>query len=220
MGALETSSAVFFDLDGTLVDPRRGLIDSFVRGLAAVGVTVDDPTSLEVLVGPPIRYGLSIYLGLTEPSLSVAIEAFREHLGTTGVLEYEVHAGIPELLGALRDAGRRLAVVTSKSEPFAELVLDHVQLRDRIDLLSADSLTASGAEKDVLVERALRILGPGVEATMVGDREFDVLGARAHGMRAIGVTWGFGSRSELESAGADHVVDTVDELRELLLSPS
>src|SRR5262245_49912799 len=120
--------AALFDLDGTLVDPRDGLLDSFVHGLAAVGVTVDEKSSLEPLIGPPIGHGFGTYLGLTEPSLSVAVAAFRDYLGTKGVLEYVPYDGIVDLLTDLASSGHALAVVTSKALPFAQLVLDHVDL--------------------------------------------------------------------------------------------
>lgn len=211
--------AVLFDLDGTLVDPKQGLLDSFVHGLAAVGVKVDDPSTLEVLIGPPLHYGLTTYLGLTEPSLSVAVEAFRHHLGTQGVLEYEPYPGIPDLLAELQAGGAGLAVVTSKAAPFAELVLDHVGLRSSFAVVSAASLSGTDVDKDQLVHRALQALrAESASAVVVGDREFDIFGARAHDTTAIGVTWGYGDRAELEAAGADHVVDSVDELRALLLS--
>lgn len=210
--------AVLFDFDGTIVDPRDGLLDSFVHGLAAVGVEIDDKTALEPLIGPPIRYGLSTYLGLTEPSLGVAVEAFRHHLGTKGVLEYRPFDGVVELLDDLRASGRTLALVTSKPLPFVELVVEHTGLTVEFATVAAASLDGSLAEKADLVAKALEELAiEPAEAVMVGDREFDVLGARANGVESIGVLWGYGSHAELEAAGADHIADDVDELRELLL---
>jgi phosphoglycolate phosphatase len=211
-------SAVFFDFDGTIVDPRDGLLDSFVHGLAAVGVEVDDPSSLEPLIGPPIRFGFSTYLGLTEPSLSVAVEAFRHHLGTKGVLEYQPYDGMVELLDDLRASGRVLALVTSKPLPFVELVVEHTRLDIDFATIAAASLDGSLAEKHDLVQLALGRLGVDPrDATMVGDREYDVIGARASSVRAIGVLWGYGSRAELEAAGADAIAADVDALRALLL---
>lgn len=213
---------VFFDFDGTLVDPRDGLLDSFVHGLAAVGVTVDDKTSLESLIGPPIRYGFSTYLGLAEPSLSVAVAAFRDYLGAKGVLEYQPYDGIIDLLDDLLADGVTLALVTSKSLPFVELIIEHVELKIEFAAVVAGSLGASPSEKVALVEQALRELHVSASDTvMIGDREFDILGAKANDVRSIGVLWGYGSRRELEEAGADVIVGEVAELRDLLLvSPS
>jgi phosphoglycolate phosphatase len=214
-------SAVLFDFDGTIVDPRDGLLDSFVHGLAAVGVTVDDKRSLEPLIGPPIRHGLSAYLGLGEPSLSVAVEAFRDHLGTKGVLEYRPYDGIVAVLDELVARGVPLALVTSKPLPFVELVVDHIGLTIDFDAIVTASLDGSIAEKDELVASALRQLRVDAhDAVMVGDREYDVIGARANGVRSIGVLWGYGSRDELVGAGADAIAEVVDELRDLLVSPS
>jgi phosphoglycolate phosphatase len=209
---------VLLDFDGTLVDPRDGLLDSFVHGLAAVGVSVDDKTSLEPLIGPPIRYGFHTYLGLTEPSLSVAVAAFREHLGTNGVLEYQLFDGITGLLDELVDEGRTLAIVTSKALPFVEQIMAHLDMTIDFSVIVAASLDGSLVEKADLVERALRQVRaePG-DAVMVGDREFDIIGAKANDVSSIGVLWGYGSRAELEAAGADAIAEDVDALRELLL---
>jgi phosphoglycolate phosphatase len=209
---------VLFDLDGTLVDPRDGLLDSFVHGLAAVGVTIDDRASLEPLIGPPLRHGFATYLGLTEPSLSVAVAAFRDHLGTKGVLEYAPYDGIVDLLDDLEAAGCVLALVTSKALPFVELVIEHVGLATDFAAVAAASLDGSVANKAELVEKALRDLQVDAKhAVMVGDREFDVIGARANDVRSVGVLWGYGSRSELDAAGADVVVESVEALRAVLL---
>jgi phosphoglycolate phosphatase len=214
-----TAEVVLFDFDGTLVDPRDGLLDSFVHGLAAVGVAVDDKHDLEPLVGPPIHYGFHTYLGLTEPSLSVAVAAFREYLGTVGVLQYAPYPGIVDLLDHLVDTGRVVGLVTSKPLPFVELVIAHVGLAVEFAVISAASLDGSVAEKVELVERALRLLRvPAESAVMVGDREFDILGAEANGVQSIGVLWGYGSRAELEAAGADLLVESVAELRDMLLA--
>jgi phosphoglycolate phosphatase len=214
-----TAPVVLFDFDGTLVNPRDGLLDSFVHGLAAVGVTVDDKRDLEVLIGPPIRHGFQTYLGLTEPSLGVAVEAFRDHLGTQGVLEYEPYDGIVEVLDDLVAAGRVLGIVTSKPLPFVELVVEHVGLETDFATISAASLDGSMAEKAELLERTLRFLrADPKDAVMVGDRDFDIVGARANRVRSIGVLWGYGSRAELEAAGADVIVSDVADLRNVLLA--
>ena len=210
--------AVLFDFDGTLVDPRDGLLDSFVHGLSAVGVAVPDKTALEPLVGPPIHYGFSAYLGLTEPSLSVAVEAFREYLGTKAVLEYEPYEGITELLDLLHAEGRALALVTSKPLPFVELVIEHTGLDVEFAVVAAASLDGSLAEKADLVRMALDGLRVDPDdAVMVGDRQFDVIGARANDVASVGVLWGFGSRAELEAAGADALADDVAALQAMLV---
>lgn len=201
-----------------MVDPRDGLLDSFVHGLAAVGVSVEDKTTLEPLIGPPIRHGFSTYLGLAEPSLSVAVEAFRHYLGTEGVLEYAPYVGIVDLLDDLRAKGTPLAMVTSKPLPFVEQIVDHLGLTIDFAAIVTASLDGAIAEKAQLVEIALRQLRiePG-DAVMVGDREYDIIGAKANDVWSIGVLWGYGSRAELEAAAADAIVEDVDALRALLL---
>lgn len=211
---------VLFDLDGTLTDPREGLLNGFEHALTTIGVTVEDRDSLEVLIGPPVHDGFARYLGLTEPSLSVAAAAYREYVMETGAYENRVIDGISELLAELAESGLSLAVATSKPTPTAMIVLDHFGLTPRFTFVAGADYDGTRHTKRDVIEHALEELGltSPTGVVMVGDREHDVIGARYLGMDSIGVLWGYGSRGELEEAGADHVVETVGELRELLLS--
>ncbi|WP_208028161.1 HAD-IA family hydrolase [Rhabdothermincola sediminis] len=211
---------VLFDLDGTLTDPREGLLNGLERALATIGMTVEDRDSLDILIGPPAHDGFARYLGLTEPSLSVAVAAYREYVAERGAFENRVIDGVPELLAELTGAGASLAVATSKPTPTAMTVLDHFGLTSWFAFVAGADYTGDRQTKRDVIEHALRELRvrspEGV--VMVGDREHDVIAARHLGVASIGVLWGYGPRSELEDAGADHVVETVAELRELLLS--
>jgi phosphoglycolate phosphatase len=210
-------SAVVFDLDGTLADPSVALVDSFVHGLAAVGMVVEDRESLHVLVGPPLHHGLATYLGLTEPSLSVAVEAFRDYLGSRGLFEYTAYPGVVELVGQLRAAGIALGIATSKPARFAVPVLDHIGLTEHFGTVQTAPLEGAEPAKDQLVADALAALAVDASAAVVvGDRDYDILAGRAVGARTIGVAWGYGSTEELAAAGADQLVGSVDELGALL----
>jgi phosphoglycolate phosphatase len=149
-----------------------------------------------------------------------AIAAYRERYTTVGMFENVLIPGIDTLLTELVDAGQRLAVATSKPEPFAVGILEHFDLRDRFEVIAGAMLDNRRRHKDEVVLHALEHLGlPDPRSViMVGDREHDVVGASEHGVDTIGVLWGFGSREELESAGARVVVETVDELRKELLA--
>ncbi|MEJ5254373.1 MAG: HAD-IA family hydrolase [Acidimicrobiales bacterium] len=212
---------VLFDLDGTLTDPREGLLKGFEHALGTIGMTVDDRDSLEVLIGPPVHEGFARYLGLTEPSLSVATAAYRQYVLERGAYENRVIDGVPELLAELSEAGLSLAVATAKPTATAMVVLDHFELTPWFAVVAGADYEGTRHTKRDVIEHALAELGlrSGAGVVMVGDRDHDVIGARHVGVDSIGVLWGYGPRGELEEAGADHLVGTVDKLRELLLSP-
>jgi phosphoglycolate phosphatase len=212
-------STVLFDLDGTLTDPRIGMRAAFAHGLAAVGITVPADASLDPLIGPPVQDGLATRFGLTEPSLSVAVAAFRAYLWERGAYESEPVAGMAALVADLAGAGTRVGVATSKPTDLATVVLDHFDLLDAIAFVGGAEPDGSRRHKRDVIVHALDGLGvpAGPEVAMVGDREHDMVGARLTGLTALGVLWGFGTRDELVEAGADAIAATVDELRTHLL---
>lgn len=206
---------VLFDLDGTLTDPRTGMRAAFSHGLAAVGIDLPADEGLDPLIGPPAQDGLASRFGLTEPSLSVAVAAFRDYLWERGAYENEVIPGVPELLADLAAGGVPVGVATSKPTALATVVLEHFGLLASIAFVGGAEPDGSRRHKRDVIVHALDGLGVTArpDVAMVGDREHDVIGAHATGLTSIGVLWGFGSRRELEQAGADAVVATVDELR-------
>jgi phosphoglycolate phosphatase len=214
--------AVLFDLDGTLTDPRVGMRAAFAHGLAAVGITVAADASLDSLIGPPAQDGLSLRFGLVEPTLSVAVAAFRAYLWERGAYENEPIPGMPELVAEVAGSGVRVGVATSKPTNLATVILDHFDLLDAIEFVGGAEPDGSRRHKRDVIVHALDGLGvpAGPHVAMVGDREHDVIGARLTGLTAVGVLWGFGTRDELVDAGADAVAATVDELRAHLLGPA
>ncbi len=210
---------VLFDLDGTLTDPRVGMRAAFAHGLAAVGIEVAADEGLDGLIGPPVQDGLALRFGLTEPSLSVAIAAFRAYLWEGGAFESEVIPGMPELVTELAASGVGVGVATSKPTDLATVILEHFDLLGSIDFVGGAEPDGSRRHKRDVIVHVLVGLGvpSGPEVAMVGDREHDVIGARLAGVTGIGVLWGFGSRDELVEAGAAAVAATVDDLREVLL---
>lgn len=208
---------VLFDLDGTLTDPEAGITRSLAHALDAVGRPVADPSSLRSLIGPPLVDACTS-MGMTAAEIDVAIAAYRDRYATVGLFENALIDGIDELVRDLRGAGVRLAVATSKPEPFAATILEHFGLREHFDVVAGATLDHRRRHKDEVVLHALEHLGlPDVSTVvMVGDREHDVFGAAEHGIATIGVLWGYGSKDELARAGAAAIVATVDELRDAL----
>jgi phosphoglycolate phosphatase len=208
---------VLFDLDGVLVDSRGPITGCINRALATNGFPEREPSDLYGYIGPPLLTAFAEILGapVTAAAVSDCVATYRELYAEASLTETEVTPGIADALAALRDEGRRLAVATSKPRPFAEPLLEVLGMRAYFDVVAGPELDASAEDKTTTVGAALSALGVngGARAgAMVGDRSFDMLAARAHGLRAVGVGWGIGSRAELEAAGAERFVTSPAEL--------
>lgn len=197
------TAPVFFDLDGTLTDSSAGIIGSLKHALERAGMPV--PTDdLAWLIGPPMQESLATLVGADG---SQVFAHYRQRYDEVGWQENEPYAGIREMLAELAGGGRCLYVATAKPRVFAERILEHFDLRRYFAAVFGSELDGTRSRKDELLRFARREAGVEGPAVMVGDRRFDVEAAHANGMRAVGVTWGFGSRQELEDAGADVLVD-------------
>ena len=209
---------VLFDLDGTLTDPWEGITRCVQFALARFGIE-EDQENLTTFIGPPLRESFQVRFGMDEAQAEAAVEAYRERFATVGLYENRVFDGVEDMLGKLRDAGTTIALATSKPEEFARIILDHFELTPYFDVITGASMSADRMRKDQVVEEALRRLGnPSPdEVIMVGDRVHDIEGARAFGIDAIAVSWGYAPDEQLPSAKPAHIVDTLDELEGLLL---
>ena len=210
---------ILFDLDGTLTDPGEGITNSVAHALERLGRPVPPRQALYRFIGPPLCESFMDFCGLDRPGGLRAVELYREYYREKGIWENQVYAGIPELLAQLRSAGRKLLVATSKPEEFAHQILEHFHLSPYFDFVSGASMDSRRVRKADVIARALAHEGltPGPELVMVGDREHDVLGAREAGLDCVGVLFGYGSRAELEAAGAAKIAATVPELARVLL---
>ena len=198
---------VLFDLDGTLVDSTPGIWASIRVAVAELGLPEPTPDELRSMVGPPLQDGFAA-LGLTGDGVDRAVAAYREHYTAGALLEVTVYPGVFELLARLRADGAVLAVATSKPEPFAVRVLDHVGLLTAFDSVHGATLDGAVRHKEQVVAAALVAHPDGERPVLVGDRSHDVLGARVHGLPCVGVGWGPAPPGELEAAGAAVVVAT------------
>lgn len=205
---------LLLDLDGTLTDPREGIIRCFQHAIRTLGREPPDAPGLERFIGPPLGRSFQELLETTDSAIiGEAISAYRARFASEGLFENQVHPEIPRALKTLRDAGLTLHVVTIKPRVFAQRILDHFGLAPHLRGLYAPELSELVPDKTSLVAAAIsrERLDP-AETCMVGDRADDVLAARHNGIRAAAVTWGYGSRTELEGAGPDRMIDSVAEL--------
>jgi len=199
---------VLFDLDGTLVDSTPGIWASIRVAAAALGLPEPTPGQLRSMVGPPLDDGFAGAFGLAADDVVRAVAAYREHYAAGAMFDAEVYAGVPDLLAGLRADGAVLAVATSKPEPFAVRVLDHVGLLAQFASVHGATLDGTVRHKDEVVAAALAAHPDGDRPVLVGDRSHDVLGARAHGLPCIGAGWGPAPPGELAAAGAAAVAAT------------
>lgn len=210
---------ILFDLDGTLTDPREGITKSVQYALGKMGIDAPDRTALEHFIGPPLYDEFIRCYGFDDAGARQAVAAYRERFSVRGWKENLLFSGVQELLRALKDAGKKTAIASSKPTVFVEKILQRFQIDACFDAVSGATLDGVISTKSQVVRQALEMLQvrERSEAVLVGDRMHDAEGAQDNGIACIGVTFGFGGRVELACAGADHIVDSMEELRELLL---
>ena len=207
--------AILFDLDGTLTDSGEGIINCAILGLQHFGLPIPDRETLRVFVGPPLR-DTFFKFGVPEDRLDEAVEVYRSRYIPIGKFENTPYPGIYDLLARLKSEGHKLYVATSKPEQMSMDILNKFELTPYFDLLAGATLDGSRDHKADVIAYLLQQTGDGMEAVMVGDTVFDVVGAAAHGIPTIGVSWGYGNIPEMEQAGAKAIAYTMDELHDLL----
>src|ERR1700712_3313277 len=203
---------IFFDLDGTLTDPKPGITRSIQYALQKLD-QADIPTEDELTwcIGPPLRSSFVKMLG--EDSADRAVSLYRERFSDIGLYENRVYDGIAEVLTTLKASGHRLLVATSKAHIYADRIIDHFGLRPHFERVFGAELDGTRADKGDLLAYALKQTDADPSKTlMIGDRSHDMIGAGKNGIKGIGVLYGYGSRDELIGAGARHVCATPAEI--------
>lgn len=209
-----------FDLDGTLTDPKLGITKSYQYALSSFGIH-EELENLVKFIGPPLRDVFKDTYGFSDADTEKVVAKFREYFSTTGLFENDAYDGTYELLQVLKDNGVVMAVATSKVTKYTLQILEHFKLDGYFSFVSGDemdgSLTKSGKREIIRIARDKLDPDHMLKAVMIGDRKHDIIGAYENGIDSIGVLWGYGSRSELEEAGATMIVETPAELGRLIL---
>ena len=213
---------LLFDLDGTLTDSQEGITKSVSYALINLGVE-DLPEDIKLrFIGPPLKDSFPKYCGFDEETTEKAIALYRERYSKVGKFENRPYEGIPELLKKLKEDNRVLVIASSKPTGFVEDILNKFDLRQYFDIISAADLSGKKCEKEDVIKEALEILNlknGDKDVVMIGDRHYDINGAKYFNLDSIGVNYGFAfDKNELKDAGATYVVETVKELGELLFS--
>lgn len=210
--------ALFFDLDGTLTDPKIGITRSFQYALEKLGETVPSVEDLLWCIGPPLRESFAQLLRAHDDALlHAAVSHYRERYAAVGKFENAVYDAIPDALQRLQTRGIALYVATSKLRGFAVEILEHFQLAPYFQEIFGSDADGRHADKRELLAHALSAARLDAACCgMVGDRKFDMIGAAANGVCGIGVTYGYGSRDELLNAGARHIADAPGDICHIL----
>ena len=207
--------AIFFDLDGTLTESGEGLTKSVQYALEKIGKPEEDLEKLKVFVGPPLMEQFMKYAGVDEATGRKAVEFYRERYEVKGIYENHPYESVEEMLQELKRKGYILAVASSKPEYYVTQILDYFKLSSYFDVVVGSEMNGARTSKSEVIEEALKRINMSDkrnEVLMVGDKEHDVLGARAAGLDCVAVAYGYGTQEELTEANPLKIVDSVDEL--------
>lgn len=202
----------FFDLDGTLTDSSLGITNSVIYALKKYGIEETDRTKLYPFIGPPLTVSFEKYYGFSKEQCAEAVGFYREYYQEKGLFENRVYDGLEEVLGELKHRGKTLVVATSKPESFARIIIEHFGLDQYFDYVAGMEMDGGRGTKEAVIRYALEVckITDKSKVLMVGDREHDVIGARGAGIDCLGILYGFGSREELQEAGADYIEEKVE----------
>ena len=208
---------ILFDLDGTLTDSGEGIINCAILALEHFGCPIPSREALRVFVGPPLRESF-IKHGVPADQTDEAIAVYRSRYIPIGKYENTPYPGIREVLETLKKEGHTLYVATSKPEQMSIDILEHFDLAKYFDRICGASMDTSRTSKEAVIAYLIDLNGRADNMVMVGDTKFDIIGAKAHGIPGIGVSWGYGKVEEMQEAGAVAIAESMDALLSLLIS--
>lgn len=211
-------TTILLDLDGTVTDPMVGITKSVEYALNHFGIQVENIRDLCPFIGPPLLDSFKEFYHFTDAQAEEAVVKYRERFSQTGIYENKLYEGMKEFLAVANQQGRRIMLATLKPTLFAKRILDYFNLSEYFTFVAGSGLDGSFPTKAdviryVLQENKLTDLSTVV---MVGDRKHDIIGAKEAGINSIGVLYGYGNREELTQAGADRIVATIPELKQIL----
>lgn len=210
-----SQKTILFDLDGTLTDSGEGIINCAILALEHFGLPIPSREALRVFVGPPLHESF-VKHGVPTDKADEAVAVYRSRYIPIGKFENTPYPGIREMLESLKADGHKLYVATSKPEQMSIDILEHFDLAKYFDMICGASMDTSRTNKEAVIAYLLDKNGKSDNMVMVGDTKFDVIGAKAHGIPAIGVSWGYGEVADMLEAGATVIADSADELLNIL----
>jgi phosphoglycolate phosphatase len=213
-----TKKHLLFDLDGTLTNPKEGITKSVQYALNAFGIKVENRDDLCVFIGPPLKDSFMEFYNFSEEDAKKAVLFYREYFMEKGMLDNKVYEGAEGILKSFVKQGKKLYVASSKPEIFVRKILEHFELDSYFTYMGGADLNGTRDNKADVIRYVMNECGLTDRSSMVmiGDRKHDILGAREVSIDSVGVLYGFGSRQELEEAGAGQIVETIFGLQNLL----
>lgn len=212
---------IFFDLDGTITDSSEGILNCIEYSLVSMGHVVPVREELFKFIGPPLINGFQEITGLSYEEAVEATAIYREKYSVTGLFENKPYDGIEEVLKILKENGKVTGLATSKPEEYAIRILEHFNLAGYFDKITGGVPDGSRNDKEIIIEESISRFGLSgkdkPDIIMIGDRKYDIIGAKKCGIASAGVYYGFARKGELEEAGADYIIDTVSGITGLLL---
>ena len=207
---------ILFDLDGTLTDPKIGITKSVQYALAKFEIYEEDLDNLIPFIGPPLYTSFTEMYSFSEEKAQQAIEFYREYFRVKGIFENVLYSGIEDLLKQLKSQGKVLMVATSKPQVFAKQILEHFQIEKYFDHIYGSELDGTRADKIELIEYIMQQHGLEKDETlMIGDRKYDIVGAKNNGIHSMGVCYGYGTEEELSHAQPEYICKTIKDVIEL-----
>lgn len=210
---------ILFDLDGTLFDTSDGIMECYRLGLEHFGISVKDNSELRKVIGPSLYVSYHVFFGLEGKQVDEAVRIYREKYNSEGIYNCHMYKGIDNVLKELKAKGFTICTATSKPQIMAEKILHFSGIADYFDVICGAELDGSRSDKIELINAALKQCDftDKNNVVMVGDRFYDIKGAVEAGVHSIGVTYGFGSRDELTESGAEYIVDSPEEIIDIVL---
>lgn len=201
--------AVLFDLDGTITKPESGIYKSLYYVAKTQNLTLPPEERLKEFIGPPLQLSFMKFFGADAQESERLVACYREYYTVNGVLDCELFDGTENMIKTLHGLGVKILLATSKPQPLAEATLQHFDLLKYFYGVCGAGVTLENADKSLIVSRAIAASGENeCDIIMVGDREYDVIGANNNGIKSLGVLYGYGTRDELEKAGATYIAET------------
>ncbi|MFQ9838361.1 MAG: HAD hydrolase-like protein [Eubacterium sp.] len=210
--------SVIFDFDGTICDTGEGVKKSAKYSLDAFNIPSDDWQTLDCFIGPPLLVTFQEQFNQSAADADLLVQKFRERYTNTGIYECELYNGIKQLLINLKDDGMKIGIASSKPQVFVETLLNKFAIAKYFDSVCATSFAADCESKQNIIARCLKELETEPkDALMVGDRFYDIDGAKADMVDGAGVLWGYGSKFEFIECGAKYIVDKVEDIESIAL---
>ena len=207
-----------FDLDGTITDSGPGIMNAIRYAVKKRGLPEVSEEVLRSFIGPPLKEQFCSVFGLSDEEGTIMVATYREYYGEKGIFENRVYDGVPEVLQKLQEAGVRILMATSKPEKYAKQIAEHFGFDKYFDFIGGACMDGRRTDKYEVIEYVIDSCKVCREnAVMIGDRRHDIIGASKAGISSIGVLYGYGSREELERAGADMIAVTPDDISKLIL---